>query len=218
MNLDELKTTYFLFDPKSFGRIFAFVDFGNVRPWAKELWPEENKFRFSTEIDIAKIKDICSWVNTEQSFFYYGYFGRDEKLLEGEQDPRHNKSVFRIDKARKKGFEVITKETKMIPQYDEHGKFVGKFPKCNFDVEITMDILKKISDYDTIMLFSGDSDFGGLLKYIKSLGKNIIVICTRNRMSTELEEVANKFIPAETLASFLKYERKNNTTPHLRGE
>ncbi|KKQ85069.1 MAG: hypothetical protein UT09_C0051G0007 [Parcubacteria group bacterium GW2011_GWF2_38_8] len=74
------------------------------------------------------------------------------------------------------------------------------------------------SEYETIMLFSGDSDFGGLLKYVKSLGKNIIVICTRNRMSTELEEVANKFIPAETLASFLKYERKNNTTPHLRGE
>jgi uncharacterized LabA/DUF88 family protein len=217
MNLDELKTTYFLFDPKPFGRIFAFVDFGNVRPWAKELWPEENKFRFSIEIDIAKIKEVCLWVNTERSFFYYGYFGRDEKLPEGEKDPRHNKSVFRIDKARKNGFDVVTKETKMIPQYDENGKFVGKFPKCNFDVEITMDIIKKTEEYDTIMLFSGDSDFGGLLKYIKSLGKNIIVICTRNRMSTELEEVANKFIPAETLAPFLKYERINDTTPHLRG-
>jgi len=28
----------------------------------------------------------------------------------------------------------------------------------------------------------------------------------------------NKFIPAETLAPFLKYERKNNTTPHASGE
>jgi len=105
----------------------------------------------------------------------------------------------------------------MIPQYDENGKFVGKFPKCNFDVEITMDILMSLENYDTVMLFSGDSDFGGLLKYVKSLGKKIIIVCTRNRMSTELEEVANKFIPAETLAVFLKYERKNNTPP-LRAE
>src|SRR3989344_2090037 len=106
MNLDEMKTSYFLFDPKLFGRIFAFVDFGNVR---------------------------------------------------------HDNSVFRIDKARKNGFKVITKETKMIPQYDENGKFVGKFPKCNFDVEITMDILMSLENYDTVMLFSADSDFGGLL-------------------------------------------------------
>ena len=150
MDLQELKTTYFLFDPKPFGRIFAFVDFGNVRPWAKELWPEENKFRFSAEIDIAKIKEVCSWVKTKKSFFYYGYFGRDEKLPEGEKDPRHNKSVYRIDKARKNRFEVVTKETKMIPQYEENGKFVGKFPKCNFDVEITMDIITKISEYETL--------------------------------------------------------------------
>jgi uncharacterized LabA/DUF88 family protein len=217
VNLEEFKANYYLFDPEPFGRIFSFVDFGNVRPWAKELWPEENKFRFSTEIDIGKIKDVCSWVRSAESFFYYGYFPRDGRLPKEEKDSRHDNSIFRIDKARKSGFRVVTKEIKMVPHYDDMGKFVGKFPKCNFDVEITMDLITKVSEYDTIMLFSGDSDFGGLLKYLKSLGKKVIVVCTRNRMSTELEEVANKFIPAETLASFLKYERKNNTPPHLRG-
>ncbi len=160
---------------------------------------------------------MCSWVRADRSFFYYGYYARDKRLPEGEKDAKHDNSVFRIDKARKNGFSVITKEIKMIPQYDENGKFVGKFPKCNFDVEITMDVITKISKYDTIMLLSGDSDFGGLLKYAKSLGKKIVVICTRNRMSTELQEVANKFIPAEPLAGFLKYDRKNNTPPHLHG-
>lgn len=217
MNLQEFKTQYFLFDPEPFGRIFTFVDFGNVRPWAKEMWPEENKYRFCVEIDIAKIKEICSWVAAERNFFYYGYFARDMNLPDGAKDARHDSSVFRIDKARKSGFEVITKEIKMVPHYGEDGKFLGKFPKCNFDVELTMDLIIKISDYDTVMLFSGDSDFGGLLKYLKSLGKKIVVICTRNRMSKELEEVADKFIPAETLAIFLKYERKNNTPP-LRAE
>lgn len=49
------------------------------------------------------------------------------------------------------------------------------------------------------------------------MNKKVIVICTRNRMSAELEEVADKFIPAETLASFLRYDRKNNTPPHKSG-
>lgn len=219
MDLETFKKQYFLFNPKDFGRIIAIVDFGNVRPWAKELWPEENKYRFCIEIDIAKIRELCSWVAATVCFFYYGFFARNERLAAGVKDVRHDGSVFRIDKARKNGFRVVTKEVKMIPQYDEAGKFVGKFPKCNFDVEITKDLLTQVQDYDTVMLFSGDSDFGGLLKYLKSLGKRIVVVCTRNRMSTELEEVANKFIPAETLAGFLRYERKDkNNTPPLRAE
>ncbi len=218
MDLQEFKTQYFLFEPKDFGRIFAFVDFGNVRPWAKDMWTEENKFRFCVEIDIKKIYEICSWVNAKKSFFYYGYFPQDETgENRSEKTKKHNNSIFRIDKARKCGFEVKTKEIKMIPHYDEDGKFRGKFPKCNFDVEMTMDMIMNLDEYDTVMLFSGDSDFGGLLKHLKSCGKKIVVVCTRNRMSSELEEVANKFVPAETLKDFLRYERINNTPP-LRAE
>ena len=203
VNLEEFKAQYFLFDPKSYGRIFAFVDFGNVRPWAEDIWPEENKRRITVEIDIAKIADICSWVNAGGRFFYYGYFPESGKAND---DLRYRRSIFRIDKARKQGFKVKTKEIKMVPHYDTDGKFVGKFPKCNFDVEMTMDMLNKANDYDTVLLFSGDSDFSHLLKHLKALGKNIMIVCTRNRMSRELDEVAHKFIPAETLAAFLRYE------------
>lgn len=96
----------------------------------------------------------------------------------------------------------------MIPHYDEEGKFIGKIPKCNFDVEMTMDMLTKVHKYDTAMIFSGDSDFGNLLEYLKVKGKKIIIVSTRNRMSTELQAVADKFIPAETLKNMLKYENK----------
>ena len=212
MDLQEFKTTYFLFDPEPFGRIFAFVDFGNVRPWAKELWPEENKFRFSTEIDIAKIKDICSWVNTAQSFFYYGYFARDTQLPEGEKDPRHNNSVFRIDKARKNGFEVATKETKMIPQYDENGKFVGKFPKCNFDVEIGRDML--IDDKngaESFVLWSGDSDFTDPIKQLLSDGKKVVLFATARRVSSELNALTKNglfIFDIQKIKEFISWKRE----------
>lgn len=162
MDLQDLKTEYYFFNPTEFGKVFVLVDFGNVRPWAKDLWPEENKFKISIEVDIEKLAGVCNWVSPIKKFFYYGYF-------------------------------------------EEDGTFMGKFPKCNFDVEMTMTMLQKIDKYDSIMLFSGDSDFGGLLGYLKSKGKKVIVVCTRNRMSKELETVADKFVPAETLAKFLQY-------------
>jgi uncharacterized LabA/DUF88 family protein len=211
MELHELKTHFFMFDPESYGRIFAFIDFGNVRPWAKDLWAEENKYRITIEVDIAKLSDLCSWVKSKKQFFYYGYFPQSESA--NGDETKYRNSIFRIDKARKCGFSVQTKEIKMIPQYDEQGKFKGKFPKCNFDVEMTMDMITKIDTYDTTMLFSGDSDFGGLLQYLKSKGKRVVIISTRNRMSKELQGVADLFIPAETLEGFLKYTPKTNTPP-----
>lgn len=214
MDLIELKTQYYLFEPGGFGRIFIFVDFGNVRPWAKDFWPEENKYRISVEIDIEKLAKICDWARPERKFFYYGHFPKLENLPDShEKNERYRKSIFRIDKARKFGFISRTKEIKMIPAYDETGKFLGKHPKCNFDVEIALDAITQITKYETVVLFSGDSDFGRLLGYLKSKGKKIVIVSTRNRMSVELERVADKFIPAEKLKELLAYHPKKYTPP-----
>lgn len=217
MDLSEFKANYYFFEPNSFGRIFVFVDFGNVRPWAKDFWPEENKYRLCKEIDIEKLANVCGWVNPQKKFFYYGYFPENIELEDNHPiNLKYRSSIFRINKAKKSGFLTKQKEIKMIPTYDDEGKFISKIPKCNFDVEITMDIITKLNKYDTVMLFSGDSDFGGLLSYIKEKGKKIIIISTRNRMSKELQKVADKFIPAETLKEFLAYNNKN--TPLLKAE
>ncbi len=213
MDITDFKSKYYLFDPVEFGNIFVFVDFGNVRPWAKDFWPEENKFRYCKEIDILKLANVCDWIKPVKKFFYYGHFrSRIDLPKEHHENIKSRNSIFRIDKAKKSGFQVKTKEVKMIPHYDEDGKFLGKTPKCNFDVEMAMDMLTKIHKYDTVMLFSGDSDFGGLLSYLKEKGKKIVVICTRSRMSTELEAVADKYVPAETLKTFLDYIKNNTPT------
>ena len=207
MNLDELRTHHIMFDPKPYGKIFCFVDFGNVRPWAKDMWPEENKYRISLEIDIKKLADVCKWISPEKMFFYYGHFkqpNENNKNTE-EENRKYRSSIYRIDRASKSGFDIITKDIKMVPHYDDSGKFVGHFPKCNFDVEMTMTMMKKIEKYDTVLIFTGDSDFGALLSYLKQKGKKIIIVCTRRCMSTELQRVADKYIPAETLGDYLKF-------------
>jgi uncharacterized LabA/DUF88 family protein len=201
MNLDEFKAGYFLFDPKDHGRIYAFVDFANVRPWAKEFWPKENQTQLKVEIDIAKLYDICSWVKAKKCFFYYGHFP-DSTKSNGEHR-QHMRSMLRIENAQESGFEVRSKEVKMIPDFDEDGKFTGRIPKCNFDVEIAMDMIRKVEKHDTVLLFSGDSDFAGLLRYLKHQGKKVVVVSARKPMSRELKEVADTFIAAEGLRAFL---------------
>ena len=41
MELDKFKGKYYFGALGNFEGIFCFIDFGNVRPWAKEFWPEE---------------------------------------------------------------------------------------------------------------------------------------------------------------------------------
>jgi len=174
--LDDIVAKYYLFNPSEYGRVYTFVDFGNVRHWAKELWKIENKYRISVEVDIAKLSDICDLVKPIKKIFYYGYFSKERTDLDDKHplNEKYRKSIYRIDKARKKGFETKSKEIKIIPLYDEDGKFIKKIAKCNFDVEITMDILQKIEKYDTILLLSGDGDFYKLLSHAKNKGKKII--------------------------------------------
>ncbi|MBU1036655.1 NYN domain-containing protein [Patescibacteria group bacterium] len=221
MDLEEFKTKVikekFGINSEQFFNIYTFVDFGNVRHWAKEFWPMENKYRICVEIDIEKLGKICECIKSQKRFFYYGYYPkRDDLDWNHPLNLKYRKSIARVNKAKESGFKKRTKEIKMIPHYDEGGKFIGKMPKCNFDVEITMDMLMKINKYDSVMLLSGDSDFGGLLSYLKSKGKKIIIVCTRNYMSTELESVKDKFIPAELLKDFLRFENKN--TPPVKAE
>lgn len=213
MDIDVFRGNYYLFNTEDFGNVFVFIDFGNVRPWAKDFWPVENKFRFCKEIDINKLSEVCDWIKPKKKLFYYGYYAEKLHLpYEHKENIKSRNSLYRVGKAQKAHFQVKTKKIKMVPNYDEDGKYLGHRPKCNFDVEITMDMLIKIQKYDTVVLFSGDSDFGGLLNYLKEKGKKIIVVCTRSRMSEELEEVANKFIPAETLKCFLEYAKNNTPT------
>ena len=77
---------------------------------------------------------------------------------------------------------VISKPIQWIKQYldiaDESIKPSGKIkkseegfylelPKCNFDVELTIDTIRLSKNFDTFALFSGDSDFSALLRFMR---------------------------------------------------
>ncbi|MFH0845985.1 MAG: NYN domain-containing protein [Patescibacteria group bacterium] len=74
---------------------------------------------------------------------------------------------------------------------DNDGKKFVKIRKCNFDVEISVDAIKKIDKYDTFCLFSGDADFVYLNNFLRKRGKKVILIkggyiTSKLRKSTDL--------------------------------
>ena len=71
--------------------------------------------------------------------------------------------------------------------------------KCNFDVELTIDALDGMGDYDVFVLFSGDGDFVKLVKYLKGKKKKTVVIAPSDRLSDNLESAANQVIYLEDL-------------------
>ncbi len=206
MDLHTFRRDALLFNPEEFGRIFAFVDFSNVRYWAKSFWPDENRAHLTREIDIEKLAQVVDMVGTVEKFFYYGHYKERPNLPpDHPQNVLFRNSIYRIDKARKAGFKVRTKDIKTIDIYDESGRRNGQVHKCNFDVEITMDMVKQLPKYDTIFLWSGDSDFEPLLAYLKSKGKKVVTVCAWAFASSELKRVSAPFIPADRLREQLEF-------------
>ncbi len=219
MNFREFKRNYYLFDPAEYGKIFVFVDFSNVRHWAKSFWPEENRKYLKREIDIQKLSQVIDLVRPEKKFFYYGHYKAYHELpQENPFNIKYRQSIFRIAKARKVGFVVRTKEVKEIDNFDDEGKFLGRISKCNFDIEMTMDILLKIGKYDSLFLLSGDSDFHFLLQHLKAKKKKVVTMCARDFASEELRKYSDLFIPADPARDLLEYVHENKSTPDLRRE
>ena len=80
------------------------------------------------------------------------------------------------------GYRITSKPVKKIVN-KETGVVVMK---GNLDVELVVDALSAAEQYDTFILFSGDSDFLPLLRALKDKGKEIIVYSTQGLSAREL--------------------------------
>ncbi len=189
---------------KSKTAIFAYLDLTNMFHWQDSLgW----KFRIEDVIE-----ELLSYPNVKEVKVYYGLNGKDQK----------NSEAFH-DRIKKAGAILRTKPMKFLQKNINNGMFFqrrtltlfedsvrGKIselvtelhksgiiieePKCNFDVEMTMDILDDADKLTAIMLCSGDSDMLGPLERLKVKGKHIGVVGVRGKVADELHKVKNKYI------------------------
>ena len=159
------------------GKVFVCIDAANLERSLKNLeW----------HVDYCLLKRLFE----RNQMYQIRYYCADHKTA--------NQGTF-FSFLRRMGYVLVTKPLKVISDVEQ-----GDVRKANFDVEIAVDSMRMISHYDTLVLFSGDSDFCALLKYLRRSGKHIVVISTRHHVSRELIHVSNKFVNIKKLRMYVE--------------
>lgn len=186
MDLQTFRKTYIregLEISEDYGRIFSFIDFGNVNRWFdhdRQDWdnrplPENARFR----IDIEKLKNLAD-IFSNRTRCYYGRdpFRGGSIAFSYALEKVFGKRDYNWKDLQKIKHYLEPEEAKTIRRLatDENGKNYVEIRKCNFDVEISVDAIRMLNHYDTFCLFSGDSDFAYLNNFLRKKGKKIILI------------------------------------------
>ena len=186
------------------GRISIFIDASNVFFINKRL---------RVSIDYSKVLQFFRSFDPQAKCSFYSAFQED-----------YQKQLDYFDELIAAGITVKKKPLKFISapnakgttkRSDDPEKEEG-FYKGNMDVELVLDAIRLMSQYDTFVLFSGDSDFYALLKYLEEHGKNVVVLSRHGFVAEELKTVGHYI----DIGDYLQRERKtkakktNQKKPH----
>jgi len=199
---------------EDFGRIHTSIDFGNVNYWFDEDRQDNDGVQLQESerlsIDLEKLKDFVG-LFSEDARFYYGHdatkigslgflkasrsiFGQHRIVTKPIQKVRHDLTL-----------EEIPLNTR-ITRTDSRGTFVY-LPKCNFDVEISVDAMRLLDTYDTFCLLSSDADFVRLLHFLKGRDKKTILI-KGGRILHTLKDSANLVINAQDIKKYITIKKQ----------
>ena len=73
---------------------------------------------------------------------------------------------------------------KRINIINEQGESIKE--KGDMDVWITLDAMHHLSKYNTVIFFTGDSDFLPLINYLKNHNKKVFIFSSQKNISEEL--------------------------------
>lgn len=158
------------------GGVYVFVDAANIFYTQRTLG-----WRISYEKLKKYFKDECgSGLNK-----IFVYTATDSER------PQQKKF---LDMLNANAFIVRTKEVKRIRVAKGLYEWKG-----DFDVELTMDVIDNIREFDTAALLSGDSDFAPVVNRMKKNGKRVIVMSAKDHISRELINLSDKYINLKKL-------------------
>jgi uncharacterized LabA/DUF88 family protein len=158
-------------------RMHVFIDASNI-------WQAQKSKGMG--FDYAKLKDYLTkkFSSEETIVFYYTAYPKPETRSYS-TDPKHKFFTY-LSKSLK--FRVVKKPLKQISEDD--GTIMEK---GNLDVEMTIDVIHNIKNYETAIFFTGDSDFLPLITYIRNRGKRAYVFSSKNNISNELRTGADGY-------------------------
>lgn len=193
----------------------VYIDYANVRPWSEKLgW----------HVELKRLKQFLDSFDTVEAVnFYNGYLAGNERSENEKREAENNRYFLRtkpvkimklsidvssvlpdstvllsqfIPRALLKKYEITTIEylNERFRDMNKKGEYFIEDMKCNFDVEIGVDMLLDCErdNAQTFILWSGDSDFADSVEKLMSAGKKVVLFATTSKVSRELSTLADK--------------------------
>ncbi len=211
-----------------------YIDYANVRPWCDKLrW----------HIDLKRLKQFFDSFDTIKAInFYNGYIEGNIQSESEIKDLENKKYIVRtkpvktmrfpidatsipvdstalldqfIRRALLRRYEVGTVEylNERFRDMNKKGEFYIEDRKCNFDVEISVDMLldheKGLAEM--FVLWSGDSDFVDPVGKLLKAGRTVILFGTARRISRELSELREEgliIFDIQKIRNFICWKRE----------
>jgi len=193
----------------------VYIDYANVRPWSE---------KFGWHIEIKRLKQFLDSFDTVEAVnFYNGYLAGNERSEKEKTEAENNKYFLRtkpvkimklsidassilpdstvllsqfVKRALLKKYQITTVEylNERFKDMNKGGEYFIEDMKCNFDVEIGVDMLLDCerNNAQTFILWSGDSDFADSIEKLIAAGKKVILFATARKVSKELSALADK--------------------------
>ncbi len=193
------------------GKTLVLIDWANVFNWMRGS---------AGEIDPQQLYDyLRTYSNVDRIC-----------LFAGEDD--HPKSVEFLEECRKIGFEVISKKVKYVSTLVEKSPFWDALKehvpekklqkmrnqpilrrKCDFDVELSKELLLNLDEYHTYILFSGDGDYATVIEEIMKREKRVFIVSTERALGKEFREMMDKkvhplFVDVSLLKDVIKSRKR----------
>lgn len=192
-----------------------YIDYANVRPWSTKLeW----------HIDLKRLKQFLDSFDTIEAInFYNGYLAGNERSEKEKDEAENCKYILRtkpvkiinfsidvssilpdstilldqfVRRALLRKYEVGTIEylNQRFSDMNRKGEYFIEDMKCNFDVEIGVDMLLDCerNSAETFILWSGDSDFADSIEKLMGAGKKVVLFATARKVSKELSALTAK--------------------------
>ncbi len=117
---------------------------------------------------------------------------------------RHLSRIRFYLKLQKFGYRLFLKPVKTY--YQENGSTQRK---ANCDVEMAFYLMKEKDNFDRVIILSGDGDFLPVMKYLKEIRKEVIVLARGPRTAKEIRQFAgSNFRDFVKLKIEIKFEEK----------
>ncbi len=151
-------------------RVAVFVDAANLEYACRDV-----KFW----VDYRKLLGFCKGGGNLYAAYYF--------VADFTQDEDQGQRAF-LDALNHAGYVIRLKRVKRIIDRETFEESI----KANVDTELVIEMLNTMENYDVAFLLSGDSDYERLVDVLRSRGKRIYVVSSRNTLSRELAYVADQ--------------------------